>query len=372
VLMKKSLIICIPSLRLGGAAKIALNLCEYYVANGTIVTLILTDASPSEKVFSDIPAGITIQRLKRPNAGKLLNLIYKAFALASSFRRIKPDVILSVRHDATVPASLAWKLAGKHAAFFIRDINPITRTLNRNRYMVRLIKHAYSSADGVISNSADVRYALLQKEWVNPGRIFQIDNPVLTKTFFDKVGEPIKENWFKGVQVPLVLTIGRLQKMKDHETLIRAFKEVVKVIDCRLLIIGEGEEMARLEGLINSLELTEVVQLAGAIENPYPYLKLADVFVLTSIYEGFGNVLVEALSLGKKIVATDCPGGPAYILNQGEFGTLVPVRAVSRIADAILNSLNQDTDEKKLIKRAHNFSVDVVGQAYTKVMFGGH
>jgi glycosyltransferase involved in cell wall biosynthesis len=370
--MKKSLIICIPSLRLGGAAKIALNLCEYFIANDTAVTLMLTAVSASEKVFTNIPEGVTVSALKRPQAGKLLNIIYQVFALAASFRKIKPDAILSVRHDATVPASLAWKLAGKSGGFFIREINPITRTLNRNKYMVALIRCAYSAADGIIANSKDVRDTLLQKGWVRPERIYQIDNPVLTKTFYNKVAEPLQDPWLMNTQVPLLLTIGRLQKMKDHKTLILAFEELVKVVDCRLMIIGEGEEMANLQGLIDNLRLSEVVRLAGAMENPYPYLKRADVFVLTSIYEGFGNVLVEALSQGKKIVATDCPGGPAYILNHGEFGTLAPVAAVSQIAKAIVNSLNQTADTEKLIKQAHNFSVDVVGKAYSEVLFRAH
>jgi glycosyltransferase involved in cell wall biosynthesis len=370
--MKKSLIICIPSLRLGGAAKIALNLCEYYIEKDTAVTLILTGASSSEKVFHNIPAGVTLHSLGNPNAGKLFNLIYKVFALASTFRKIKPDAILSVRHDATVPTWLAWKLAGKRARFFIREINPITKTLNRNKYMVDLIRRAYSSADGIIANSKDVRDALLQKAWVKPERLFQIDNPVLTKTFFNKVAERIHDSWLKDSQGPLILTIGRLQKMKDQETLIRAFKEVIKVVDCRLMIIGEGEEMANLQRLIEGLGLTAVVRLAGAMENPYPYLKLADVFVLTSLYEGFGNVLVEALSQGKKIVSTNCEGGPAYILNQGEFGTLVNTGAVNQIAEAIISSLNQGTDKERLINRAQEFSVDVVGEAYSEVMFTGH
>jgi glycosyltransferase involved in cell wall biosynthesis len=367
--MKKKLIICIPSLRLGGAAKIALNLCEYFAENDTLVTIMLTGPSECEQVFKDIPPGVEVVAFPKTKGNRMLNLISKILWIASVFKRIKPEAILAVRHDATVPSSLAWKLSGRGGKFYIREINPIKLTLNRNRIMVRMLQSAYSSASGIIANSKDVLASLQEKEWVSLDKVYAIDNPVLTKTFYAKAAEVVEDPWLEDVSIPLIITIGRLQKMKAHETLIKAFKVVKKKVNCRLMIIGEGEEQESLEKLIDNLELTSSVKLMGGMENPYPYLKAAEVFVLTSVYEGFGNVLVEALSLGKKVVSTDCVGGPAYILNHGEFGTLVKVGAVQDIAQALIDNVGAVVDKERLIRRAKEFSVDFVGRKYKNIMF---
>jgi glycosyltransferase involved in cell wall biosynthesis len=367
--MKRKLIICIPSLRLGGAAKIALNLCEFYTANETEVILILTGGMAGEEVFTSIPEGVKVITVPGRKLNRWVQLLFQIGWLAFYFRKFEADAILAVRHDATVVSSLGWKLAGKPGAFFIREINPITRTLNRKAALIRLLQAAYSSADGVIANSNDVRDALEGKSWMSEERIHVVDNPVLTKTFFEKAASPVEDVWLTEPRVPLVVTIGRLQKMKDHESLIKAFKLVKKKVDCKLMIIGEGEEAASLEMMVDDLGLRESVRLMGGLENPYPYLREADVFVLSSIYEGFGNVLVEALSLGKNVVSTDCTGGPAYILNYGEFGTLVPVGAVEEIAEAIVMNLKAPAEKEKLIRRAREFSVEVSGKRYSEIMF---
>lgn len=367
--MKKKLIICIPTLRLGGAAKIALNLTEYYMNNNVEVTIILTERSKQQKTFTNIPAGVNVINLSKPNAHKYLNLLFVAFKLVRLFRQMKPDAILAVRHNATAVSSLAWKLALKPGSFFIRDINPITRTLNRKKIMIKLLKMAYSSANAVISNSKDVAAALKSINWLDPNKVFAIDNPVISKSFFDKSKENINNTWLKASDVPFFVTIGRLDLMKDHQSLIRAFALVKAKVDCRLLLIGDGDEYNNLSKLIEDLNLQQCVKLAGSLENPYPFLKRAEVFVLTSVYEGFGNVLVEALSLGKKVISTDCPGGPSYILNKGEYGKLVEVGNVEAIATAMYESLSEQVSEEKLINRGNEFSIEVVGKKYSEIMF---
>lgn len=367
--MKKKLIICIPSLRLGGAAKIALNLAEYYMNNNVHVTIILIEGSAQQHEFQDIPPGVDVIKLPDLNTHKSIKLLFVVSKLTHLFKSIKPDAILSVRHTATVASGLAWKLASKPGSFFIREINPITKTLNRKKIMIKLLKMAYSSADAVIANSTDVAAALRSLNWMDPSKIFAVDNPVITKGFFQKSKEPKNDLWIDASDAPLFITIGRLDPMKDHQSLIRAFALVRAKTDCRLLIIGDGAEYENLTELINSLNLSKEIKLAGSLENPYPYLKHADVFVLTSLYEGFGNVLVEALSLGKKVISTDCSGGPAYILNNGEFGTLVKVGDIEAIAQAMHGSLKEQVCEEKQRTRGQEFSIEEVGKRYSKIMF---
>jgi glycosyltransferase involved in cell wall biosynthesis len=367
--MNRHLIICIPSLRLGGAAKIALNLAEYFIDNTTNVTLILTDSIGKELEFKDVPAGVSMISLKESTLHRYIRPFVKAFELAKLFKRLNPDATLAVRHDATVISYLARKIAGNPGRYFIREINPITKTLERNRLMVKLVEFAYKSADGIIANSKDVADALITKNWLRPAKILLVDNPVITKTFHRKSEEEANDVWLNSSSLPLFITIGRLDLMKDHATLIKAFAKVKAKVDCRLLIIGEGKERENLKSLIDNLNVASAIKLAGAIENPYPYLKRAEVFVLSSTFEGFGNVLVEALSLGKKIVSTNCAGGPAYILNYGEFGRLVNVGDVEALANNMFESLSLNTPPKPLTDRAEMFSAAVIGQKYADIMF---
>jgi len=366
--MKKKLIICIPSLRLGGAAKIALNITEYFLQESMAVTILLTHSSPSDPGFKEIPSAARLIYLPQRELNFAFRAVYKANWLRNFFKAEQPDAVLAVRHDATVVAALGWKMAFKPGKFFIREINPITRTLHRKKIMIWLLRSAYASATAVIANSKDVASALISKNWLPGTRIHVVDNPVLGTGFFDKAAQ-VNTYPAKTPGVPLLISIGRLEPMKDFATLIQAFKLVREQIPCELVIIGEGTGRLILEEWIDRLDLRSYVRLPGAMENPYSLLKESDLFVLSSKYEGFGNVIVEALALGIPVVATDCAGGPAYILNQGEFGKMVPVADVQRLADGIVQSLNKPAEPDRLRRRAMDFSVATVGKIYNRIMF---
>jgi len=121
------------------------------------------------------------------------------------------------------------------------------------------------------------------------------------------------------------------------------------------MILGEGEERPSLEALVRKLELEKHVALPGFVANPYKYMKRAAVFVLSSRWEGFGNVLVEAMATGTPVVSTDCPSGPAEILENGKWGRLVPVGDVSALALAIEAALDAPGCDPR--ERANYFSL---------------
>lgn len=123
-----------------------------------------------------------------------------------------------------------------------------------------------------------------------------------------------------------------------------------------LLILGEGEKRFELEGMIRSLGLENDVQMLGFMPNPYMYMARASVFVLSSAWEGFSNVTAEALACGIPIVSTDCPSGPAEILENGKYGKLVPVVDLGAMAQAILATLDSIPDRRRLQQRAQVFS----------------
>jgi glycosyltransferase involved in cell wall biosynthesis len=132
----------------------------------------------------------------------------------------------------------------------------------------------------------------------------------------------------------------------------------------RLIILGEGPLRTELETLVVQLGLADAVALPGFVPDIAPFLAKADAFALTSLWEGFGNVLVQALGAGCSIVSTDCRNGPREILDDGEFGRLVPVGDHASFAQALGQVLNQPFDPAKQRERAEMFSVDKSASAY--------
>ena len=149
-------------------------------------------------------------------------------------------------------------------------------------------------------------------------------------------------DWLLDPAIKVVLSVGRLSPEKGLATLVQAFAELhVDQPDARLLIAGEGPERAVLQRLVAELGLSNVASLAGRTSTPLAWMRHAAVFVLASDYEGFGNVLVEAMACGTPVVSTDCPVGPREILKNGRLGRLVPVGDAAALATAISQALTQ-------------------------------
>ena len=153
----------------------------------------------------------------------------------------------------------------------------------------------------------------------------------------------------------------------------QAFALVRKRCPARLMILGdvdprEPDVKPELESLINKFGLQDDVLFLGFVDNPYAYMARANVFVLSSIYEGFGNVVAEAIAAGTPVVSTDCESGPAEILNKGQYGELVPVGDYEAMADAIVATLDQPIDTRVLKARSQAFTIDCIVRQYLDVL----
>ena len=200
-----------------------------------------------------------------------------------------------------------------------------------------------------------------------------LESNVHTSDLHQKCGraEPFDHPWFAPGAPPVILGAGRLTEQKDFPTLIRAFALVRKKHPARLMILGEGEERSKLETLVQELGLEKEVSLPGFVDNPYKYMKRAAVFVLSSRWEGFPNVLVEAMALGTPVVSTDCPNGPAEILENGKWGELVPVGETQSLASAVLRTLDRVdvVRVKGAAERADQFRVESIIREYFCALF---
>jgi len=194
-----------------------------------------------------------------------------------------------------------------------------------------------------------------------------IYNPIIPDDIEDLKKQQIYHRWFENKKTPVILAIGRLLPVKDFTTLIRAFKEVINVKPVKLIILGEGVELLKLEKLIEDLNIQDHISMPGTVRNVFPYLKSADLFVLSSKREAFGNVIVEALSCGTFVVSTDC-GGPKEILENENLGLLVPPSDPNKMKDAILKALDTKHDKQILTNRGKDFSVEKSVNAYIKLL----
>jgi glycosyltransferase involved in cell wall biosynthesis len=222
----------------------------------------------------------------------------------------------------------------------------------------------YPWADAIIVPSHGAAQDLANVSGIPLDRIHVAPNPVVSPALFKLAQETSPNMDFTPTKGPVILGVGELCARKDFGTLIQAFSKVRQSRPCHLLILGEGRERSRLEALVEKLGLKDDIEMPGFVENPYAYMARADLLVLSSNCEGFGNVLAEALAIGLPVVSTDCPSGPREILQDGRLGPLVPVGDANALAQAILATLDNPLDAQLLKSGAVPFSVATSARQY--------
>ena len=235
-----------------------------------------------------------------------------------------------------------------------------------SKLILRLLPRLYPRADHVVALSRGVAEDLVSLSPRTRGRVSVIHNAGFEREVAELAREPLPAD--ERPAGPLVVACGRLKPLKGFEYLIDALAEVRKTVPAHLWIVGEGEQRAALERNIKRLGLETCVRLLGFRSNPYRYMAAADVFVLSSLFEGFGNVIVEAMACGTAVVATDCPYGPREIIEDGVSGLLVKPASASSLARGILRVLGDEELKNRLaskgLERARDFEADAIADEY--------
>jgi glycosyltransferase involved in cell wall biosynthesis len=284
--------------------------------------------------------------------------------LVRYLRRERPRGLVAAPTDLNLGALWARRLAGVPTRIVISERVHLSTALKdsspwRQRYFPNLVRRCYPMADAIVAVSAGVADDLARSAGLPREAIRVVYNPV-DADFPERATEPLDHPWFFSGAPPVILGVGRLTAQKDFSTLIRAFARVRAERQARLVILGDGrpDVHAELRALATSLGCAADVDLPGFVLNPFAYMARAGVFALSSAWEGFGNVLVEALACGCPVVSTDCPSGPAEILDGGRYGALVPVGDDAAMAKAILATLAHPPERSVLAARGAEFSVD--------------
>ena len=235
------------------------------------------------------------------------------------------------------------------------------------RYWPIFVRLLYARADTIIAISQGVA-ADLRRLTSGKTSPHVINNPVVTPTFFKQLEETVDHPWLTQKEVPVLLAVGRLTNQKDYPTMLAAFASLRQKRPARLVILGDGELRPDMETLAHALGIAEHVAFIGFVPNPYAWMKAADLFVLSSRWEGLANVIAEALACGTPVVSTDCPSGPSEILEGGTYGTLVPMADPEALADGMTHSLDKSWDQATLKKRGADFGVEAIADAYLDIL----
>jgi len=355
----------IPTLEYGGAEKITVSIANSMLQSGYQVEIVLARKCGDWLKYLDAQIKIVDLHAART--------LYSIFPLIRYLRKSKPDILFSTLEFPNILAIVSKWLSGFSGKQIIKATCMVGhRIFYKNQFewllMRSIIPFVYPNTDAAVAISNGVAKSLAHFG-VNESKITVIYNPIQRKKILDVADQEVDHPWFvEANECPVVISIGSLTKVKDHKTLIRAFKHVREHMKCRLVIFGEGYLRNDLSKLIDELNLTEDVHLAGFVTNPYAYMKRASVFVLSSITEGFSNVLLEAMICGCPIVSTDCPSGPAELLKNGQYGELVPVNDPLKMGSAIINILEGRHSKKVDERWLDQFEYDHIIEQYKNVI----
>jgi glycosyltransferase involved in cell wall biosynthesis len=354
----------LPSLHGGGAERVRVMLANAFVERGLDVDMVLARTGGTNGAFiGNLSPAVRVVDLKAPR------LVLALPALVRYLRREVPDVLFSGLGNANVVALTARRIAGKRIRTVISENTYVSAAARhgdfRDRVLPWLMARLYPLADRIVAVSRGVKDDLVGTIGVDERLVDVIHNPVDIDRVTDLADAD--QPMVRDDGLPLVLAAGRLEPAKDFPTLLRAFAQLRSRCPARLVIIGEGSLRPALERQIRELGLEDYVALPGFATNPYAWMKRAHLFVLSSAWEGFPNVLVEAMACGTPVVSTRCPGGAAEILEDGYWGPMVPVGDQSALAGAMAGAL-EHRSSRDVRKRASEFKLDQAVEKYLAVL----
>ncbi len=349
----------LPYLAVGGAEKSTLWMVREIRARGYDVRLIVDRrGGPLDASFAEAAPVRYLDAPRTALAGP---------ALAKAVKEVAPDVLVATMTHNILTAALMKRLGmirtpligWEHAV-----LSPMRAARGlRGKVEARMIRALYPVCDKIVcvsKGAADDAVALCAPAHINVTFAY---NPVPKP----QIGglSATEQALVARLKAPRIVSLGRLNAAKDYKTLMRAFQYFARTQNAgSLLLIGDGEERNALESAATGFGLGDRIVFAGAVDNPAPLLAQCDLFVSSSLTESFGIAIVEAMSVGLPVIATDCPTAPREILDDGKYGALTPVGDAQALARAMREALQTDHDKDALRARAAEFSVERAADAF--------
>lgn len=355
--------ILLPDLKIGGAEKLHVAIANEWASKNYKISFVLFKRQG--ELLDEVSKNIEIYELNVSNSRNAI------FPLIKYLKKNKPKILIAAMWPLTFIAPLAAFASCFHGEILISEHEPLISShknlgLIHNFFLKATVAIGYRLSDFKVAVSAGVAKDMSKLSLLDKKEINVINNPVIKKNLSLVYNFPDLLNVEGAYKI---LSVGTLSKVKRHDLLLRAFSKL-NIDKAVLCILGDGPQRNELESLAKDLNIENRILMPGFIIDPSPWYSKSDLFVLTSDYEGFGNVIIEALDHGIPVVATDCPYGPREILVNGEYGTLVPVGDVDALSTAIRSELFKEHDYEKLKFRAQQFTVDKIANQYIELLLG--
>ena len=362
---QNSVTFVLAKLQMGGIENNTLMLIRQCIQWGIHVELIIVERKG--ELLDRIPPQVGVSCLGVPHK------IAFPFRLAQRIRNRPPACIISAFDDVNVMVVVATFLARSNAPVLLSNHSTFSMArkestgLNKTKYSVLryVLPWAFRRAKCIVGVSGGVAEDLSRSLSVPRDAIHVIYNPVIDSEFHDRSCLPTTH----AVSKRTLLFVGRLVPPKDVPNLLAACTILKHRRRLDVLIVGDGPERPSIQALVREMGLADAVRLVGTVQNPLPLMAGSGVLVLPSRFEGLGNVLIEAMACGTQVVSTDCPHGPAEILDGGQYGQLVPVGDPAALAAAIERSLSGEfrVEPDALRTRAAQFSVETATRRYLEL-----
>ncbi|MCS4503034.1 glycosyltransferase [Arhodomonas aquaeolei] len=357
-----------PGRNQGGVSVSVQRLANALDAQGLEILVVTAETSCRPEWRAGLNPGVRLAACQRLSRWRL------TLQLTAILRRHRPRALIAFDQRAGLIAAAAGRFPGIHSPLFWSPriaIGPQVAGGGRSaRRVLAGIRRIHASARGIIAISQGMAAELGALTGIPASSITTIYNPIVDGALEQKANEPAPGRFDLPEDTPLLVASGRMTPQKDYPTLLRAVAWANRRTPLSLLILGEGPERPALEALSRELGLVDRVAMPGHLANPFPVMRQADTFVLSSRYEGFGNVLAEALALGLPVAATDCPFGPREILADGRYGTLVPVGDSEALAEAIATTLEHPPPPEHQRAGAARFETGRIARQYRDTVLG--
>jgi|SaaInl8_200m_RNA_FD_contig_111_169589_length_9493_multi_4_in_0_out_0_9 glycosyltransferase involved in cell wall biosynthesis len=352
--VKKKILFILPSLRGGGAEKVMSTILKFLDSSKYEITLALV--KKEGQFLKDIPEHINIYDLQvnrsRYAIFKIIKLIY----------RTKPNTVFSTLGYLNLLIAIIRPILPKNIKFIARESNTVSIQNKREKYPKLfdfLYKSFYNRFDIIVAQSQYMKEDLVENFSIITSKIHVIYNPVDIDTI--KIKSTSEIELFDASKINL-LAVGRLSYQKGFENLLHALSQLDETY--HLTIIGDGQEKENLLDLVKNLNLTHKVDLIGFQDNPYKFMKQANLYILSSWYEGLPNVVLEANSLGLPAIAFACPGGTSEIINDGVNGFLIECGNIEKMVESIKKAndyrFNINIIKESVVTR--NSVVNIIGK----------
>jgi glycosyltransferase involved in cell wall biosynthesis len=345
-------------MRGGGAERVALRLIEDFLAAGHEVDLVLMKREG--ELLPLVPSAVHIVSLE---ASRIRSAVRP---LIRYFKTRTPHAVQISMWPLTVAGIIAHRLARSRARLVLSDHIALSKQY-ASRAVGLSARIFYPLADARILVSRDAADDLARISGLDPASIEVIYNPVEKPPAGSAPTEDLDALW--GGE-PRIITVGSFKEQKNHALLIRSFARLLRRRPAKLMILGDGPLRPELEALARAEGVAEHVLMPGFRLDPWPLYASADLFALSSDYEGYPLVLIEALRSGLRVVSTDCKTGPREILDGGRYGSLVPVGDEVGFAQALEEALSRPANREALMRRADDLSGPETSKRYLDLMLG--